>query len=195
VTLSDIQRSAISGDTELTAADIATLSVITCFPDQTVREALGQLGGRDVGRLPVVDRLDEERVVGVVRRENVVAAYARLLHEQTSVRDASQRLRLSVPGLVTVRVQIPEGAQVVGLSVQDIPTPPDSLLVTIRRGARAMIPHGATVLAPGDIVTALSSPSQADRLRSVLSETTASRTAPSEAALPEQDRRNGDAAR
>jgi CIC family chloride channel protein len=170
VTLSDIQRSAVSGDADQTVADIATLSPVTCFPDQTVREALQQLGGRDVGRLPVVDRLTPTRILGMLRRENVVGAYARLLHENASVREASERLRLSVPGLTTVRVEIPEGGRVVGRPIRDTAIPADALLVAIRRGSRITIPIGETVLAAGDVVTALASPSQADALRELLTQ-------------------------
>ena len=170
VTLSDVQRSAVSGDADRTVADIATLSPVTCFPDQTVREALQQLGGREIGRLPVVDRLDSTRILGVLRRENVVTAYARLLHDNEAVRRASERLRLSVPGLTTVRVEIPSHAQVAGRSLHEIPMPADSLLVAVRRGGRIMIPTGETALAAGDLVTALASPAQADQLRGLLTQ-------------------------
>jgi len=185
VTLSDIERSAVSGDSDRTVADIATPSVVTCFPDQTLREALEQLRGRDVGRIPVVDRLDPRRLVGVLRREDIVGAYARLLHEHTALRDASQRFRLSVPGLVTLRVQIPEGSQVAGVPVRGLALPADSLLITVRRGVRTMIPRGETVLAPGDIAVALVSPSQADSLRRLLTDSTPVCPRPGNTRLPE----------
>jgi CIC family chloride channel protein len=168
VTLSDIQRSAVTGDADRTVADIATLSPVTCFPDQTVRDALQQLQGREVSRLPVVDRLDPRHLVGVLRMEDVVAAYARLLDEHASVRAASERLRLSVPGLVTVRVEIPKEAQVVGRALRGIPMPADALLVAVRRGGRVMLPAGDTSLAPGDLVTALAAPAHAEALKDLL---------------------------
>ncbi|NIM23602.1 MAG: CBS domain-containing protein [Armatimonadetes bacterium] len=170
VTLSDVERSAGSGDTVRTVADIASLSPFTCFPDQTVREALQQLSGREVGRMPVVDRLNPRRLLGMLRRENVIAAYARLLKQYGSVREASERLRLSVPGLITVRVEIPEEASVIGRPLQEFSMPPASLLVAIRRRGRAMIPKGDTVLMAGDIVTALASPSEADTLHDLLTQ-------------------------
>jgi len=167
VTLSDIQRSADVSDAGL-AADIATPSPVTCFPDQTVREALQQLGGRGVGRVPVVDRLDPTRVIGILRRENVVSAYARLLQEHASVRQASERLRLSVPGLTTVEMEVPPGAAVIGRPLHELDLPPDSLLVAIRRAGRTIIPHGTTTLAARDVVTGLVSPAKARALRELL---------------------------
>ena len=168
VTLSDVQRSAASGDVDQTVADIATLSPITCFPDQTVREALEQLRGRELGRLPVVDRVDPGRVVGMLRRENVVAAYSRLLHEHRPLRRASDRLRISVPNLTTVQVQISAGAKAIGCSFHEMPMPANALLVAVRRGDRVAIPRGDTVLAAGDLVTGLVSPADAEALRAVL---------------------------
>jgi len=168
VTLSDVQRSAASGDVDQTVADIATLSPITCFPDQTVREALEQLRGRELGRLPVVDRVDPGRVVGMLRRENVVAAYSRLLHEHRPLRRASDRLRISVPNLTTVQVQIPAGAKAIGCPLHEMPMPANALLVAVRRGDRVAIPRGDTVLAAGDLVTGLVSPADAEALRAVL---------------------------
>jgi CIC family chloride channel protein len=168
VTLSDVEEAALDDDSASTVADIATLSPVTCYPDQTVREAIAQLRGRMVGRLPVVDRLEPRRLVGVLRRENVVDAYVQLLQESATLRDASERLRLSVPGLVTVSVTIPTGAQVEGLTLREVRLPPDTLLVTVKRGTKALVPRGEMRLAAGDEVTALASPAQSEELRQLL---------------------------
>ena len=173
VTLTDLQRSAASGDTDQTVADIATLSPITCFPDQTVREALEQLRGRELGRLPVVARVDPTRVIGMLRRENVIAAYSRLLHAYAPVRRASARLRVTVPTLTTVQVESPRGAEVIGRAVHQIGLPSTALLVAVRREERVAIPRGDTVLAAGDLVTGLVSPADAEVLRAVLTAKTA----------------------
>jgi len=168
VTTSDVQRSTIRGEADLTVADIATLSPLTCFPDQTVGEALAQLEGREVGRIPVVDRLDPGRVLGILRRQNIIAAYSQLLKEHSSLQSASQRLRLSVPGLVSLQVTIPAAAEVIGIPLSSIAIPSDALLIAVRRQGRTVIPRGETALAAGDVVTALASPAGAERVRSLL---------------------------
>jgi CIC family chloride channel protein len=168
VTTSDVQRSTIRGEADLTVADIATLSPLTCFPDQTVGEALAQLEGREVGRIPVVDRLAPGRVLGILRRQNIIAAYSQLLKEHSSLQSASQRLRLSVLGLVSLQVTIPAAAEVIGIPLSSIAIPSDALLIAVRRQGRTVIPRGETALAAGDVVTALASPAGAERVRSLL---------------------------
>jgi CIC family chloride channel protein len=168
VSTSDAQRAAIHGEAGQTVADIATLNPITCFPDQTVGEALAHLAGRGVGRIPVIDRLDRGRVLGILRRENIITAYSQLLKEHSTLQAASERLRLSVPGLVTLQVTIPDRATVVGIPLSSVTIPSGALLIAIRRRGRSMIPRGDTTLAAGDVVAALTAPSEVDVLRSLL---------------------------
>lgn len=75
VTLQDVQEAASRKVPSLTAADIGTKSPIVAYPDQSIRDALTQLGGRDVGRIPVVDRDNPKKLLGVLRRHDVLRAY------------------------------------------------------------------------------------------------------------------------
>ncbi len=82
VTLSDIQQAmtrveSTEDSDELTAGDIATKNLIVAYPDQTVHDALVQFGGRDVGRIPVVARDDQTKLLGVLRRHDIVKAYTK----------------------------------------------------------------------------------------------------------------------
>ncbi len=83
VTLQDVEA-AVSRQkrTNLTAGDIANRTPIVAYPDQSVHDALAQLGGRDVGRIPVVDRKNPKKLLGVLRRHDVVSAYTRALATQ-----------------------------------------------------------------------------------------------------------------
>ncbi len=168
VTLSDLQRAASDNASEQNVIDIATLSPVTCFPDQSIREALEQLRGREVGRIPVVDRVDPNHLLGVLRRENVIAAYSRLLNERSALYSASERLRLSIPGLRTLEVRIPPNAPAVGRPLSEFHIPEGCLLVAIQRGDRIVIPRGGTVLQDGDVVVAIAPPERAADVRQVL---------------------------
>ena len=66
---------------DLTVADIANRSPIVAYPDQSVHDALAQLGGRDVGRIPVVDRGNPKKLLGTLRRHDVVSSYTKMLAE------------------------------------------------------------------------------------------------------------------
>jgi CIC family chloride channel protein len=55
--------------------DIMTRSVITAYPDETLDRVLRRMGPGDLSRLPVVLRDDRSRLVGVLRRNDLVRAY------------------------------------------------------------------------------------------------------------------------
>jgi len=82
VSLSDLRKAEESegadsegGDQPKSVADIMTTSVITAYPDETVDVVLKRMGPRDLSRLPVVTRQDPHRLVGVIRRNDMVRAY------------------------------------------------------------------------------------------------------------------------
>jgi CIC family chloride channel protein len=85
VTLEDVERAPPNQGSSLTAGDIATKTPVVAYPDQSVKTALAQLGGRDVGRIPVVDRDNPKRLLGVLRRRNVVHAYVKAMSEKPGV--------------------------------------------------------------------------------------------------------------
>ncbi|MBN2098519.1 MAG: chloride channel protein [Dehalococcoidia bacterium] len=82
VTLQDVEGVPPDQGTSLTVSDIACKSPVVAYPDQSVKTALAQLGGRDVGRIPVVDRNNPKRLLGVLRRHNVVDAYVKGMSEK-----------------------------------------------------------------------------------------------------------------
>lgn len=82
VTLSDVEAALKKGNPELKVRDIATKNPITLFPDQTVRSVLTRLGTMDVGRIPVVAKNDPLRLLGVLRRHDIIRAYAKAVASQ-----------------------------------------------------------------------------------------------------------------
>lgn len=82
ITLADVEaaESALKGsDVELKVEDIATRSPLVAYPDQSLYEALLKLGAKDVGRIPVVYRDDPTRLLGVLRRHDIINAYKKKL--------------------------------------------------------------------------------------------------------------------
>ena len=78
VTLSDVHTAMEKGDAELndlTVNDIANKSPLVAYPDQSLHEVLLRLGAKDYGRIPVVDRNDRSRLLGVLRRHDIIKAY------------------------------------------------------------------------------------------------------------------------
>jgi CIC family chloride channel protein len=79
VTLADVESQIDSESRKLTVADIATTSLITAYPDESLRDVVQRLGAKEVGRLPVIDRKDPSRLIGVLRRYDIVKAYVKAI--------------------------------------------------------------------------------------------------------------------
>jgi len=168
VTLTDITRATLEPSENLTVGDVCTRNCISCHPDETLNEALKQFGARDVGRLPVVDRLDHGRLLGVLRRGDIVTAYSKAaLQHADHLARIERTKQVQTPGAEFVEVDLPPGAEAVGKRIKQLDLPHDCLLISVRRGARTVIPHGDTLLEPNDRVLALCRPEDTEPLRAV----------------------------
>ena len=52
-----------------------TREVITVYPDDTLNRAMEQFGLKDIEQMPVVTRKDPRRVIGMIKRQDVIRAY------------------------------------------------------------------------------------------------------------------------
>jgi ABC-type multidrug transport system ATPase subunit len=170
ITLSDIEQAALDRRGRVTAGEICSRRPLVCHPDETLGEALRQWGAQDVGRLPVVARDNPRKLLGMLRRTDVVSAYGRLAQEQPVA--AGESAGISAPqtlgGLRFVEFRLDPQAGAVGRAVRELRLPRECILVSVRRGPRALIPHGDTVLQSGDLVVALAHPDSAPDLREAL---------------------------
>lgn len=153
VTTSDLTR--VQDDGERTVSQVMTPRPVTVTPSTPVSRALERMAALGVGRLPVVDENDPQKLVGMFRREEAVRAY----HEALSSRTDGElhRLRLAQrtdPGAGYYDFRIPVGSIADGRKVKEVAWPEGSTLVSVRRGREVLVPSGNTVLLPGDVVTA-----------------------------------------
>ncbi len=79
VTLADVESKISGKRKKLTVADLSTTSIITAYADETLHDVVHRLGTSEIGRIPVVDRKDPHRLIGVLRRYDIVKAYAKAL--------------------------------------------------------------------------------------------------------------------
>ena len=77
VTLQDLEKALSDpGIENLKVIDIATTGdLLVTYPEESVWEALRRLSIRDVGRLPVLENRDSQKLVGLIRRSDIVRAY------------------------------------------------------------------------------------------------------------------------
>jgi CIC family chloride channel protein len=78
ITQNDLERhlSTSTGDNQQTVNDIATKSPFVAYPDQTLDRVLVATE-EEYGRIPVVSRDDNRRLLGVLRRHDIIRAYRR----------------------------------------------------------------------------------------------------------------------
>ena len=163
-------RNAVSDGSEgagnLTVGEIAVHNIITVYPDETVREALRRMAPRDISRLPVVSREDPRKLLGIVRRNDIVRAYevGATRHEENRLNASQSRIK-EVSGFGTIEMRVEPGSHSAGKKISEIAWPHEVVVVSIRRGKKSIIPHGNTVLKAGDEISLLSERDVASEVR------------------------------
>jgi len=87
VTQGDLLR-ALQADPagETSVQDAGSRSLVVAYPDERIFDAVTKMLENNIGRLPVVDRNDPQRMVGYINRASVMGSWRRHLHEDL-VRD------------------------------------------------------------------------------------------------------------
>ncbi|RMG50829.1 MAG: chloride channel protein [Acidobacteria bacterium] len=81
ITLNDLRRELGRGNGHKLLGEVAVKKVIHAHPDQTLDNALLKLGQREISQLPVVSRLDDGHVLGIITLRDIARAQAQLARE------------------------------------------------------------------------------------------------------------------
>ena len=154
LTVQDLERErSKDGQPECTVGDVCTRDLLVAYPGESIGAALRRMGTRDVGRLPVVSRDDPRRLIGVLRRADMVKAYdVALTRRAARLHRANEVLLGAYSEMGVVEIKVATGAACVGKRVSQTAWPRDCVIATLRRGRQILIPHGDTVLRPGDVL-------------------------------------------
>jgi CIC family chloride channel protein len=179
VTVGDLDRAL---DEELprstTVAEIGTTWPLlkVAYPRETIDDALTRMGTHGVGRLPVVDQHDPRKLLGLIRREDIIRAYDIALTRRAEIENRAERISLAhEDGADFIEVHLTPEDEATDKSVLDLASslPKDCVLVSIKRNDRVIIPHGNTVLRVGDRITAFVSQQDSEQFcRSIRGQTT-----------------------
>jgi CIC family chloride channel protein len=156
VSIRDLERAADQVHFEgRTVAEIATKEgLLVAYPHEPMWMALRRLGTRDVSRLPVVEEEGSRRLVGIVRRADIIRAYNQAIVARAQHQHRLDTLRLGrLDSAGFTHIEIPPKSPVIGKKVGEISLPHECLIVSLRRGRRLHVVHGDTVLEDGDLVT------------------------------------------
>jgi CIC family chloride channel protein len=162
-----IGRSPESAD-RMTVGEIASTDIVTVFPDNSVGIALQRMAPRDLSRLPVVARDDPRRLLGVVRRNDIVRAYEVGVTRREELRNRSEivrKLERTAAGFFDFTVH--PLSKALGKQISELALPRQAVLVSIRRGRELILPRGDTTLQENDIVTAICEHDSLEQLKAV----------------------------
>lgn len=178
LTLTDLNRAAARHDVlveghdidTLTARDLATAGPVVVHADDPVYTAVQRMATLDIGRIPVVERRTG-RLLGLMRRADVVKAYQRGLHRHLGgqQRQVSRELR-DLSGVTLVEFSLDADAVAAGEYVRDVAWPPRTVVTTIRRRGTVVMPSGDTVLEPGDDIVVLTAGESVGQVRALLTQ-------------------------
>ena len=155
LTIQDIDKVEESKRENTIVGQACTHELLVAYPNESLNDALLRMGSHDVGRLPVVDRNHPRKLVGILRRTDVIRAYEIALTRRATQRHKAEQIRLDAvtPENVDVRdITVDANALCANKQMSEIPWPHDSLIATVRRGNKVFIPHGDTVIMSGDIL-------------------------------------------
>lgn len=139
-------------------------------PDDSLALALRTMGRFTVGRLPVVDSADHRKLLGLIRRAEIVSAY----NDATKPEGKKDWQVHTTAEADFMELKLSPDSAWNEVSLKDIPIPDTAVVVAIRRGQHTIIPRGHTNLCKGDVVVAYAQRDSRGKLRAMLSEVKAS---------------------
>jgi len=155
-----------------TVDDVCTHNVVVCRPDQTLGDALAQFGDHNFGQLPVIDPHDPDRMIGLLRRGDILSAYtvaqkrsAEMLPKADAIKTLSQD-----HDIIIERAHITSGSVLANTLVKDAGFPEGAVLMNVQRAHEVIVPRGSTRLHAGDRITVLSTRAHAKSVRKWLKE-------------------------
>ena len=77
ITWADIHIAALRHERHLTVGDYYVTDLITVTPKENLAQALDSLGSREISHLPVVDKTNQKKLVGIITKGDIIKAYNR----------------------------------------------------------------------------------------------------------------------
>ena len=121
--------------------------------------------------MPVVANDDRSKLVGWLSRADIIRAYELALSRRSADRHRVGQVQLgAISGAEVLELVVTLGSQVDGVMLKDVAWPRNSLVASIQRGRRLMIPHGTTRLHAGDRLALIAEAEDEDELRMLITE-------------------------
>ncbi len=160
MTLSDLELGVQDGKFDEGIVENLTTKppeLVVAYPDDTVGQVLARMGSRGITRAPVVSPQSPHKLLGMIRREDIIKAYNLGLARRKEIQQrAEQKRETAQENVDFIELVLESGDRAVGKSISELGTdlPNECILVSILRGGHRLIPHGNTTFQLGDQVTA-----------------------------------------
>jgi len=171
ISIRDIDRATLQSEDNLTkpVLDFCSRNLVWASPNETVGMALKRMSHSDIGRLPVVDPDNPQKLIGWISRADIVRGYERALTRRVAMQQQINQVRLgTVAGLQIVEESVETNSPADTQALCDVTWPEDSLIASIQRGSQVLIPHGNTLLQAGDRLTIICKHGEEDELARLL---------------------------
>ena len=178
VTVRDVEASLVDGGGLETVEEVMTRTILTCTPDQRLRDVADTIRDQDLGQIPVVDKDDPTKLIGMLRRRELLWAYGELasehdlLLEQANPEAIPESRRERDAVLLDVELSA-KHEKLCFKKIRDLSVPNEFRVAFVRRGGRTMVPLGNTVVEPGDVLVMLSTLEDESRMRQWVEQMTA----------------------
>ena len=171
VTIKELDLLRAQGSLESkTVADILSVKdPQTILPHQPVWMALRHLEDQGEGCVPVVAETGSKKLLGVLRRIDIIRAYNKAVSERAQDQHHDEILnirQLNRSGLTEVTLS--PDSPFVGKRVKELRLGEDTLMVSVRRNNSLRIVRGETILHAGDQVTIFAENPKADFIEKYL---------------------------
>jgi len=161
VTLSDLQHNYETQPQEVatrTVGDICTRDITVAHPDDVLWTAIRTMNTKAIGRLPVVDEQSGD-LLGMLSRQEIMNAYNTAIARKLEDQHHAELIRLhNLTGAHVYEFRVGRKAPVAGRPICDVRWPPESVVASVQRQGKLLIPHGSTELHVGDVITIVAAP-------------------------------------
>jgi Trk K+ transport system NAD-binding subunit len=124
---------------------------------------------RDLGRLPVVDTSEPRRIIGLLRRRDIVHAYELALQRKQQTMQQSRNIRLATYSSARViEVRVAANSPAADRLIRDVKWPANTVVATVRRHGEVIVPSGDTMLHPDDVLTVVTTQDRQSELNSIV---------------------------
>jgi Trk K+ transport system NAD-binding subunit len=112
------------------------------------------MGPRDISQLPVLKQRGSRRLIGLLRRRNIIQAYNNAIAQKAHDQHRAEFLRVSkLNDADFAKITIAPGSASAGRLISELKLPQECLIVSVQRGNQLIIPHGYTRLRAKDQLT------------------------------------------